>query len=86
MRDSAAYKVVAESVRETLDDGRASQYGGYEEREERRLKRKIRMERAGRGERGLAAKLGRAKANAELVILHSFLLLVSSGRLLIELG
>jgi import inner membrane translocase subunit TIM44 len=62
VRDTAAYKALAESVEEAFDDsGAGSRYGGYEEREERRRRREKRALKAGK--KGVATK--RVKENPE---------------------
>ncbi|TYJ54333.1 hypothetical protein B9479_004998 [Cryptococcus floricola] len=50
IRDTKAYKLMAESIEEAFDDetGVGSRYGGYQEKEARRKKREMRAKKAGR--------------------------------------
>jgi import inner membrane translocase subunit TIM44 len=48
IRKTEAYKALAETVMDALDDSGSAKHGGYEEKEVRRLRRKMRLERAGR--------------------------------------
>lgn len=64
MRNTAAYKALAESVSEVFDDSAASRYGGYIEKEQRRKKRQQRLEKLGRNGMGVGS---RVKANEECV-------------------
>jgi mitochondrial import inner membrane translocase subunit TIM44 len=48
IRKTEAYKALAETVMDALDDSGSSKHGGYEEKEVRRLRRKARLEKAGR--------------------------------------
>ncbi|KAE8543387.1 hypothetical protein D1P53_000094 [Cryptococcus gattii VGV] len=50
IRDTKAYKLMAESLEEAFEDesGVGSRYGGYEEKEARRKKREMRAKKAGR--------------------------------------
>lgn len=50
IRDTKAYKLMAESIEEAFEDesGVGSRYGGYEEKEARRRKREMRAKKAGR--------------------------------------
>ena len=63
VRNTAAYKALAESVSEVFDDSAASRYGGYVEKEVRRKKRQARLEKLGRNGMGVGS---RVKANDEL--------------------
>lgn len=49
VRNTEAYKALAESVTEVLEE--SSRYGGYEEKEERRRRRELRRQKAGLQER-----------------------------------
>lgn len=42
VRETKAYKTVATNIKETVDDGASSRYGGYIDREERRRLRELR--------------------------------------------
>lgn len=64
VRNTAAYKALSETVMDALDDSISSKYGGYEEKEARRKRRELRLQKAGRGG-GLAARPHRVKADAE---------------------
>lgn len=51
IRETEAYKSVAGNIKQTIDDGSSSRYGGWAEKEERRRKRELRelneLQRAG---------------------------------------
>ncbi|KAG8924415.1 protein translocase subunit [Tulasnella sp. 419] len=64
VRNTAAYKVLAETVLDALDDSVSSKYGGYEEKEARRKRREQRLAKAGR-DGGLAARHQRVMPNEE---------------------
>ena len=49
---------------DALDDSISSKYGGYEEKEARRKRREVRLQKAGR-DGGLAARSHRVPADAE---------------------
>ncbi|KAI5454953.1 protein translocase subunit [Naganishia albida] len=64
VRNTEAYKALAESVTEVLEE--SSRYGGYEEKEERRRRREIRRQKAGlEGRKRMAAN---AEAGEALVL------------------
>jgi import inner membrane translocase subunit TIM44 len=72
IRKTAAYQVLAETVLDALDDSGSSKHGGYEEKEARRKRRQVRLEKAGRAG-GLAARSKRVAADPEAgesVVLH----------------
>ncbi|KAG9006115.1 protein translocase subunit [Tulasnella sp. JGI-2019a] len=71
VRNTEAYKALAETVIDALDDSGSSKYGGYEEKEARRKRRERRLLKAGRGG-GLHARHERVEANNEAtgVVLH----------------
>ncbi|KAG8908626.1 protein translocase subunit [Tulasnella sp. 403] len=74
VRNTAAYKVLAETVMDALDDSISSKYGGYEEKEARRKRREQRLLKAGRGG-GLQARSQRVQVDPEAsakgaVVLH----------------
>ncbi|KAG8861395.1 protein translocase subunit [Tulasnella sp. 330] len=71
VRNTEAYKALADTVIDALDDSGSSKYGGYEEKEARRKRRERRLQKAGRGG-GLAARSGRVEANNDAlgVVLH----------------
>ena len=50
IRDTEAYKQIAASVSEAFDDaaGTGASYGGYAEKKERRTKRELRAQKAGK--------------------------------------
>jgi import inner membrane translocase subunit TIM44 len=62
VRNTAAYKALAESVSEVFDDSNAMRYGGYAQKEARRRKRQQRLEKLGRSGMGVGS---RVKANEE---------------------
>jgi import inner membrane translocase subunit TIM44 len=66
VRDTAAYKVLSETVLDALDDSGSSKYGGYEEKEARRKRREQRLLKAGRSG-GLAAGSKRVSVDPKSV-------------------
>ncbi|KAK4686908.1 hypothetical protein P7C73_g3214, partial [Tremellales sp. Uapishka_1] len=68
VRDTAAYKALAESVEEAFDDTTGSRYGGYEEKEARRLRRQKRAEKAGRKSVGVKRVKENPEAGEALVL------------------
>jgi import inner membrane translocase subunit TIM44 len=72
VRNTEAYKVLAESVSEVFDDSGALRYGGYAEKEVRRKRRQARLEKLGRMGMGVGS---RVKANDECVPLPTPLFL-----------
>lgn len=64
IRKTAAYKSLAETVIDALDDSGSAKHAGFEEKEARRLRRQRRLEKAGRSGNGLGVG-GRVAANAE---------------------
>lgn len=64
VRNTQAYKALAESVSEVFDDSAASRYGGFLEKEVRRKKRQARLEKLGRNGMGVGS---RVKADDEYV-------------------
>ncbi|KAJ3743297.1 mitochondria import inner membrane translocase TIM44 subunit [Lentinula raphanica] len=73
IRKTAAYKSLAETVIDALDDSGSAKHAGFEEKEARRLRRKRRLEKAGRSGTGLGLG-GRVVANADAgsaLVLHA---------------
>lgn len=68
IRNTAAYKVLADTVVDALDDSISSKYGGYEDKEIRRKRRQDRLLKAGRGS-GLQVGGQRLQADPECVFL-----------------
>ncbi|KAF8329512.1 uncharacterized protein EI90DRAFT_3062857 [Cantharellus anzutake] len=71
IRNTAAYKALAETVIDALDDSGSSKHAGYETKEVRRLRRKRRLERAGRS--GTLSPRPRTTENSEAgsnIVLH----------------
>lgn len=64
MRNTEAYKTLADTVLDALDDSGSSKYGGYEDKEARRKRREQRLLKAGRGG-GLQARSQRVQPNTE---------------------
>ena len=64
LRKTEAYKTLADTLVDALDDSGSAKHAGFEEKEARRLRRKRRLEKAGR-----TAGLGpsRIVANPEFV-------------------
>lgn len=48
LRNTAAYKTLAETVIDALDDSGSAKHAGFEEKEARRLRRQKRLAKAGR--------------------------------------
>ncbi|KAJ8518568.1 hypothetical protein ONZ45_g4391 [Pleurotus djamor] len=70
IRNTAAYKTLADTVVEALDDSGSAKHAGFEEKEARRLRRQKRLAKAGK-DGGLGR--GRVAANPEAgssVVLH----------------
>ncbi|KAJ4471969.1 mitochondria import inner membrane translocase TIM44 subunit [Lentinula aciculospora] len=73
IRKTAAYKSLAETVIDALDDSGSAKHAGFEEKEARRLRRQRRLEKAGRSGHGLGVG-GRVAANSEAgsaLVLHA---------------
>ncbi|KAJ3852932.1 mitochondria import inner membrane translocase TIM44 subunit [Lentinula lateritia] len=73
IRKTAAYKSLAETVIDALDDSGSAKHAGFEEKEARRRRRQRRLEKAGRSGNGLGVG-GRVVANAEAgsaLVLHA---------------
>jgi import inner membrane translocase subunit TIM44 len=64
IRNTAAYKVFAETLVDALDDSGSVKHAGYEEKEARRLRRQRRLEKAGKND-GLGPAALRAQADPE---------------------
>ncbi|KAK2463560.1 hypothetical protein APHAL10511_004311 [Amanita phalloides] len=72
IRNTAAYKVFAETVVDALDDSGSAKHAGYEEKEARRLRRQRRLEKAGRNN-GFGPGSAHVEANPEAgssLVLH----------------
>ena len=65
IRNTEAYKVLAETVMDALDDSGSAKHAGYEEKEARRKRRAMRLAKAGKTG-GIAAR-GRVVADPECV-------------------
>ena len=63
IRNTAAYKTLSETISDALDDSGSAKHAGFEEKEARRKRRQLRLEKAGRNSIGI-----RTKANPEYVI------------------
>ncbi len=55
LRKTEAYKALAETVLDALDDGGSARHAGFEEKEARRKRRQLRLEKAGK-KSGIAAR------------------------------
>lgn len=55
IRNTEAYKTLAETVMDALDDSGSAKHAGYEEKEARRRRRQLRLEKAGK-QGGIAAR------------------------------
>ena len=51
IRNTAAYKVLSETLVDALDDSGSAKHAGYEEKEARRKRRQIRLAKAGKADR-----------------------------------
>lgn len=69
IRNTAAYKTLAETLVDALDDSGSAKHAGFEEKEARRLRRQKRLAKAGK-ERGIGR--GRVKEDPESVICISY--------------
>ncbi|KAF9038487.1 import inner membrane translocase subunit tim44 [Panaeolus papilionaceus] len=70
IRKTAAYKTLAETVIDALDDSGSAKHAGFEEKEARRLRRQKRLEKAGRAA-GMGPKRVVANPEAgEALVLH----------------
>ena len=72
IRKTAAYKSLAETVIDALDDSGSAKHAGFEEKEARRLRRQKRLEKAGK-DGGLGPAGRRVTANpeaGEALVLH----------------
>ncbi|KAF9006086.1 hypothetical protein BDQ17DRAFT_1303617 [Cyathus striatus] len=70
IRNTAAYKALSETLIDALDDSGSAKHAGFEEKEERRLRRQKRLEKAGRGA-GLGPRRVVADPDAgQAVVLH----------------
>ncbi|PPQ98931.1 hypothetical protein CVT24_003558 [Panaeolus cyanescens] len=70
IRKTAAYKTLAETVIDALDDSGSAKHAGFEEKEARRLRRQKRLEKAGRAS-GMGPKRVVANPDAgEALVLH----------------
>ena len=65
IRNTAAYKTLAETVIDALDDSGSAKHAGFEEKEARRLRRQKRLAKAGRNA-GLGPK-NHTAANPEYI-------------------
>ncbi|KAI0793942.1 mitochondria import inner membrane translocase TIM44 subunit [Fomes fomentarius] len=68
IRNTAAYKTLSETISDALDDSGSAKHAGFEEKEARRKRRQIRLEKAGRNSIGV-----RTKANpdaGQAMVLH----------------
>ena len=63
IRNTAAYKVLADTVIDALDDSGTAKHAGFEEKEARRKRRQLRLAKAGKEGR----MKQRVSANAECV-------------------
>lgn len=63
IRNTAAYKSLADTIVDALDDSGTAKHAGFEEKELRRRRRQLRLAKA--GQEGRAGKIGRVKANPE---------------------
>ncbi|KAL6300005.1 hypothetical protein BKA93DRAFT_741388 [Sparassis latifolia] len=71
IRNTAAYKVLSETLIDALDDSGSAKHGGFEEKEVRRKRRQMRLAKAGIST--IAGGGGRVEANAEAgsaLVLH----------------
>ena len=63
IRNTAAYKSLADTIVDALDDSGTAKHAGFEEKELRRRRRQLRLAKA--GQEGRAGKIGRVKADPE---------------------
>ena len=62
IRNTAAYKALSDTISDALDDSGSMKHAGFEEKEARRRRRQLRLEKAGKSGMGV-----RTKANPESV-------------------
>lgn len=66
VRETEAYKSIAAEITEALDEAANNvTHGGYVEKEARRRRRLARLEKAGKGAAGLAARRAKVEENPE---------------------
>ncbi|RPD64357.1 mitochondria import inner membrane translocase TIM44 subunit [Lentinus tigrinus ALCF2SS1-7] len=68
IRNTAAYKSLSETISDALDDSGSAKHAGFEEKEARRKRRQMRLEKAGKNSIGI-----RTKANpdaGQAMVLH----------------
>ena len=70
IRKTEAYKTLADTVIDALDDSGSAKHGGFEEKEARRARRAMRLAKAGKDRMG-SGRVTRADPNAgQAVVLH----------------
>lgn len=69
IRNTAAYKTLAETVVDALDDSGTAKHAGFEEKEARRARRQLRLAKAGKEGRIKA----RVVADPEYVFFHNLM-------------
>lgn len=57
VRNTEAYKALAESVSEVFDDSSTLKYGGFMEKDIRRKRRQARLEKLGRAGMGVGSRV-----------------------------
>jgi mitochondrial import inner membrane translocase subunit TIM44 len=67
IRNTAAYKTLAETVVDALDDSGSAKHAGFEEKDARRMRRQRRLAKAGKGG-GIGKSSNRVEANPEYVL------------------
>lgn len=63
IRNTAAYKTLADTIVDALDDSGTAKHAGFEDKELRRRRRQLRLAKA--GQEGRAGMIGRVKANPD---------------------
>ncbi|KIY51930.1 TIM44 subunit of mitochondria import inner membrane translocase [Fistulina hepatica ATCC 64428] len=69
IRNTEAYKVLAETLTDALDDSGSARHGGFEEKEARRLRRQRRLEKAGK-KAGIATRIVANPDAGGAVVVH----------------
>ncbi|KAF5390488.1 hypothetical protein D9757_005180 [Collybiopsis confluens] len=71
IRKTAAYKSLAETLVDALDDSGSAKHAGFEEKEARRLRRQRRLEKAGKTGMGVGGRVVADPEAGSAVVLHA---------------
>ena len=70
IRNTAAYKMLADTLVDALEDSGSAKHAGFEEKEARRKRRQMRLAKAGRD--SMTGQVTRVKANPECAVFHLY--------------